>query len=155
MCLSLMMSIIFNTREPSTQENVSYVLDFYDSDDVNFSHIGELKAKFHTTPFRSTIYVLNIFGFLEVSYRESNWNEGKPRIFVASIFQICQLETPGFRYIFMVGSDSQYHFHIYWFFEFIRVAIRNEGETLIFEESTIQICIMEIPFSTFKYSFQK
>jgi hypothetical protein len=41
-----MISIILHTREPSTQENISYVIDFYVSGDVHFSHFGELKNNF-------------------------------------------------------------------------------------------------------------
>jgi hypothetical protein len=37
---SLMRSIIFHVRGPKTQENVSYVLDFYVSGDVLFPHFS-------------------------------------------------------------------------------------------------------------------
>jgi len=43
-----MTSIIFHTRGPNTQENVSYVLDFYVSADVHFPHFEELKSNFFT-----------------------------------------------------------------------------------------------------------
>jgi len=42
--LTIMISIIFYTREPSTQENFCFVLYFYVSRDVNFSHFAELKS---------------------------------------------------------------------------------------------------------------
>jgi len=84
-----MISIIFNTREPSTQENVSCVLDFYVSGDVSFSHFGELKNKFFISlHFAYTSYVLKSFGYLEVGILVTNSYKGKPRIFLESILQI-------------------------------------------------------------------
>jgi len=49
MCLPLTINIIFHTRGPSIQENLSYVFDFYVSDDIHFSHFGKLKTNFITT----------------------------------------------------------------------------------------------------------
>jgi len=50
MCLPPIISISFNTGETSTQEKVSYNLDFYVSFDVNFSYFGELKSNIFTSP---------------------------------------------------------------------------------------------------------
>jgi len=41
-----MTSIIFHIRGPNSQENVSYLLDFYVSSDVHFSRFEELKSTF-------------------------------------------------------------------------------------------------------------
>ena len=41
-----MTSIIFHTRRPNTQENVSYILDIYVSAHAHFSHFEKLKCKF-------------------------------------------------------------------------------------------------------------
>ena len=46
MCLPLMTSIIFHIGPPNTQENVSYILDFYVSFNVHFSRFEELKITF-------------------------------------------------------------------------------------------------------------
>jgi len=68
-----MTSIIFHTLRLNTQENVSYVLGFYVTADDFFSpFFGAKKHVFHIAPFRPTIYVLKIFGFFEVSKRETN-----------------------------------------------------------------------------------
>ena len=42
----LMISIIVHTRRPNTQQNVSYLLDFYVSANIHFSHFEELKSTF-------------------------------------------------------------------------------------------------------------
>ena len=74
----LMTSIIFHTLRLNTQENVSYVLGFYVTADDFFSpFFGAKKHVFHIAPFRPTIYVLKIFGFFEVSKRETNWINSK------------------------------------------------------------------------------
>jgi len=39
-----MKSIIFHTRRPKIQENFSYVIKFYVSADVHFSHFDEQKS---------------------------------------------------------------------------------------------------------------
>jgi len=44
-----MMGIIYNTRELSTNETGRYVLDFYVSGDIHFSHFGELNGNFFTS----------------------------------------------------------------------------------------------------------
>jgi len=44
-----MTSIFFHIRRPTTQENVSYILDFYVSADVHFSRFEELKITFFTS----------------------------------------------------------------------------------------------------------
>jgi hypothetical protein len=41
-----MTSIIFHVGVPNTQENVSYILEFYVSPDVHFSRFKELKNTF-------------------------------------------------------------------------------------------------------------
>ena len=46
MLLPLMISIIFHTQGHSTQENDSYILDFYVSGDVLFSHLATWKSPF-------------------------------------------------------------------------------------------------------------
>lgn len=102
-------------------ENVRYVLHFYFSCDVNFPILVSWKQLFHIAQFRYTCYVQDSFCCLDVSNSVSKWNEGKSRIFVESVFQICQMETPGFIYIIMFLRHSQYLF-LYWFFEFNRVS---------------------------------
>jgi len=47
----VMVGIIFHTRIPYTQENASYVLGFYVSSDVHFSHFEELKITFSPCSF--------------------------------------------------------------------------------------------------------
>jgi len=49
MRLTLMTIIIFHTRGPNTQENFSYVFDFYVSGDVHIPQFGELKNNFFTS----------------------------------------------------------------------------------------------------------
>jgi len=44
-----MTRIIFDTRRPNAQENVSYVLDIYISADVLFYHLEELKNTLFTS----------------------------------------------------------------------------------------------------------
>jgi len=44
-----MTSIIFHIRGPNTQENLSYILDFYVSSDGHFSRFEELKITFLTS----------------------------------------------------------------------------------------------------------
>jgi len=44
-----MTSIILHTRGPNTQENISYILDFYVPADDNFSNLEELKSNFLTS----------------------------------------------------------------------------------------------------------
>jgi hypothetical protein len=47
-------NIFFHIRGPNTQENVSYILDFYVSSDVHFSRFEELKI----TLMKSSHFVL-------------------------------------------------------------------------------------------------
>jgi len=42
----LMTRIIFHTRAPNIQENVSYVIYFYVSADIHFSNFVEMKSNF-------------------------------------------------------------------------------------------------------------
>jgi len=73
-----MTSFIFHTRSPNTQENVSYVLGFYVSDEVYFfAFWGVEKHVFHIAPFRSTSYELKSFGIMWVRIRVSIWSKVK------------------------------------------------------------------------------
>jgi len=45
----IMTSIIVHTGILNTQENVSYILNFFVLADVHFSHFDELKSKFFTS----------------------------------------------------------------------------------------------------------
>jgi len=49
MCTALMTSIIFHTLRPNISENFSYVLGFYASANVHFSHFEKLKNTFFTS----------------------------------------------------------------------------------------------------------
>ena len=90
-----MKCIIFHTRKPNTQENVSYELGFYVSADIH------QKQLFHIAQFRTTSHVLKSFMGLEVIKRVSKRNKIKILIFVGSIIQKCQLEIPVFISKFM------------------------------------------------------
>ena len=90
-----MIYIIFHTRRPNTQENVTYLLGFYVSADVH------QKRVFHIAPFRSTCHVLKIFWRLEVRKHVPKLNKCKILIFVGSILQKYQFEVPKFIYKLM------------------------------------------------------
>ena len=108
MCLPLIISIIFHTRETSTQGNVSNVLDFYVSGDVIFRISTSCKSAFSHRSISLYEVCTKQFRLYEFNKRLSNWNKDEPLIFVESIFQICQSELRLLIYIFMFQSHSQY-----------------------------------------------
>jgi len=87
--------IIFHIRRPDNQENVSYVLNFYVSDEVHFSHFDELKSTFFTS-LHFAPQVMYYFGFLKISNRVPNLNKRINLILAMSVFEIRQLEKPVF-----------------------------------------------------------
>jgi len=89
------------------------------------------KHVFHIVPFRPTRNVLKVLRCLEVCNRVRNWNNVKNNIYVRSKLQLCQLELP--IYINKLLWHSSLRNSVSFVFcEINRVAIWNEGKTIIF-----------------------
>ena len=119
-----------------------------------FSFSRAEKQLIHISSFRSTSYVLNSFGCSEFRNSASNRNKDKKLVLEDSIFQIWLLKNPVFIFILMYQSLFWISVSVNGFFEFNRVAIWKERETLLIEGSAIQKCQMEIPVSIFQITFQ-
>jgi len=135
-----MTSINFLTRRPNTQENLSYLLEFYVSSDVHFSHFEELKWSFSQCSI--SLHELCTNDFLVSGCQKSCIElkkKDKNLIFVWSLLQICQLEIKLLIYK-LICQSTLWISVSYASCEYNRLASWNIGKTINLLRSSFQIC---------------
>ena len=139
-------SWIFHTRRLNAQENVSYVLDFYVSTNIHFSHFEKLKSTFYTSfYFVPKVMSWRVSGDWRSVFVYRTEIKAKPP-FRGVDTSNTQIVNSGIL-IHLMCLRSLWISVSYGFCEFNRVANWNRGNIITLVWSSIQICQLETLFS--------